>query len=254
MTGVIGFVASAARRLLNREALESDVAELPAPCRPAAKGATDFPRPGDGGESAPWPLASCNEALDGAIANLQAAIETSGAVIRYDPLPVVAMAPGDLRGVFECLIGDALQHPSAAPLSIKVACEESRAWWRFSVGDNGQNIDPELWGCVFEPSRSPRAGASGPESGEALARCSEIIERRGGNMWVTSRPESGALFYFSIPKPWRPKSDWAPWNATGETSIIGQLAALSKAVGPQTSSPSNCVAPKTARTGDPVSR
>lgn len=64
--------------------------------------------------------------------------------------------------------------------------------------DNGIGIKPADVTKVFTPlKRLHRAEISG--TGLGLAICKNIVERRGGTLWVESRADEGSTLYFTWP-------------------------------------------------------
>ena len=149
------------------------------------------------GAAGPSRQCDASEALGGALANLRAAIEESGAEIRHGSLPTVPAGPVELLQVFQNLIGNAIKFRSAGSPAVEVSCEEAGGAWLFGVRDNGIGIDPADADLVFEPFRRLRGTRSG--AGAGLAICKRIVERRGGKIWVAPAAD-GAIFYFTVPK------------------------------------------------------
>jgi PAS domain S-box-containing protein len=144
----------------------------------------------------------CSEdALEGALNNLRAAIEESGAIVTHDRLPAITTDHALLTQVFQNLVGNAIKYRSTAVPHIHISAMKSdRNEWIFSVQDNGLGIaahDFERIFIIFQRLHR-RQELSG--SGIGLAICKKIVEDLGGRIWVESQPEKGSTFYFAVPE------------------------------------------------------
>jgi light-regulated signal transduction histidine kinase (bacteriophytochrome) len=132
-------------------------------------------------------------------ASLESSIETSGATVTHDHLPVVLL-DSRIEYVFQNLISNAIKYgkPDVPPqVHVSGACTEGV--WRFSVRDNGIGIAPQYQTKVFDVFRRLH-GQSIPGNGLGLALCQRIVEDCGGRIWVDSEPGVGSAFHFTIPK------------------------------------------------------
>jgi len=145
-------------------------------------------------------LTDAEAALSSAQANVRAAIEDSGAVIRHSPLPTVYADPVQLVQVFQNLLGNAIKFRNGATPEIDVACDETPEEWCFSVRDNGIGIDPKYADRIFQVFQRLHSRKDYPGTGIGLAICKKIAERHGGRIWVASQPGQGATFHFTIHK------------------------------------------------------
>ncbi len=146
-------------------------------------------------------------ALDEALQGLAAAIVETGAAIDLDPAIAQAAVLGDFAQVerlFQNLIGNALKYrsPERAPrigITLAETRDEDRAYWEFSVRDNGQGIDPASFERIFGIFQRlhPREVEG---TGIGLAVCKRIVERHGGRLWLESVPGQGSRFYFTLPQ------------------------------------------------------
>lgn len=137
------------------------------------------------------------EALD----NLRGAVEASGAVVTHGPLPTVIADAGQLRQLFQNLLGNALKFRGEEPPRVHVSCEQRGGEWRCSVRDNGIGIDPQYAERIFIIFQRLHQQAEYPGTGIGLALCKKIVERHGGRIWVESQPGKGATFCFTLPLP-----------------------------------------------------
>jgi PAS domain S-box-containing protein len=141
----------------------------------------------------------CEVVLDRVLANLQIAVEDSGAVVTHDPLPRVIADELQLTQVFQNLIANAIKFRGEESPRVHVSAEEREKEWVFSVRDNGIGFEPEHAERIFVIFQRLHCEEEYAGTGIGLALCRKIVERHGGHIWVESQPEAGSTFYFSIP-------------------------------------------------------
>jgi light-regulated signal transduction histidine kinase (bacteriophytochrome) len=149
-----------------------------------------------GGAFAPT---DANTVLDAVVRSLRAAIEDGRAAVTSDPLPLVLVDPGQFEQLVTNLVANALKFRGAAPPAVHVGAERVGRFWRFSVRDNGIGIDPQFAERIFVIFQRLHGREDYPGTGIGLAVCKKIVERHGGRIWVSSTPDSGATFFFTIP-------------------------------------------------------
>jgi light-regulated signal transduction histidine kinase (bacteriophytochrome) len=141
-------------------------------------------------------MIDADQALDQALANLRAAIEEKGAVVKREPLPTITMQEAHLVQLFQNLIGNAIKYGAATRPEVRVASERVEGVWRFAVSDNGIGIPPEHHKKIFGVFKRLH-GHDYPGTGIGLAICTKIVERYGGEIWVDSQVGKGSTFYFT---------------------------------------------------------
>ncbi|HKP74686.1 MAG TPA: ATP-binding protein [Longimicrobiaceae bacterium] len=134
-----------------------------------------------------------------ALANLEAAIEESGADVAADPLPTVRGDAVQLGQLFQNLVGNAVKFRGDAPPKVRVSARRQGAEWRISVRDNGIGIEPEYAERIFVIFQRLHGRGEYAGTGIGLAICKKIVERHGGRIWVESAAGEGATFHFTLP-------------------------------------------------------
>jgi len=157
----------------------------------------DYARAGT--QQTPSDVIGCEEALESALADLEAAISEGGVVVTHDELPLVRGDRVGLTEVFENLIGNAMKfHGPDVPV-IHIGAERRGPDWCLWVRDNGIGIGSRFAERIFEPFRRLHTRAEYSGTGIGLAICRKIVERHGGRIWVESEPEKGSTFFFTLP-------------------------------------------------------
>lgn len=121
------------------------------------------------------------------------------ATVELAQLPMVAGDETQLKQLLQNLLENAFKYRQQdRPLEITVTSKSLDDDWLISVGDNGIGIDSEQQQRVFELFRRAHPDYEG--MGLGLAICQRIVERHGGDIWVTAGPNGGSIFSFTIPK------------------------------------------------------
>jgi signal transduction histidine kinase len=144
--------------------------------------------------------------LDAGLANLQAAIEDTGAqIIRPDtPLPHLVGDPTLLALLWQNLIGNAMKFrkPDTTP-RIVIECRQNTGdgdgSWLLSVSDNGIGIEEEFADKVFVIFQRLHGRDTYSGTGIGLAVCRKIVEHHGGSIWIDTSYTDGTRFHFTLP-------------------------------------------------------
>ena len=72
-------------------------------------------------------------------------------------------------------------------------------WVVVHIVDSGVGVPEEERQHIFESFYRLRVLARVPGIGMGLAIAKRVVEAHGGRIWVTSRPEVGSVFHFSLP-------------------------------------------------------
>jgi len=140
-------------------------------------------------------------ALDKALVNLRAAIESAGASIAQDALPEVNADDTQLVQLFQNLVGNAIKfRKKDEPPRIHVGAEDAGNEWRFCVADNGIGIEPQYFERIFMVFQRLHTRDEYAGTGIGLAICKKVVDRHGGRIWVESARGKGSKFYFTLPK------------------------------------------------------
>ena len=145
-------------------------------------------------------VTDCNTIVQQVLGDLQFEIETTGTVVRFDPLPAVQVNETHLVQLFFNLIGNGIKYRSAQEPKIHISVEDEGSDWIFAVSDNGIGLDIRYAEDIFGMFKRLHTPNRYEGSGVGLALCKAVIERHGGKIWVESEPGKGATFFFTLPK------------------------------------------------------
>jgi two-component system sensor histidine kinase KdpD len=140
------------------------------------------------------------DAIDAAVNNLQKTLKPHPLqVVIPSNLPKIRMDLGRITEVVCQLLDNAVKYsPPDAPIHITVERQGDQVV--ASIADHGSGIDQIEQEMVFEKfyrGRNQRMVVQGTGMGLAIAKA--IIGFHGGKIGVTSQPEHGSVFYFSLP-------------------------------------------------------
>ncbi|WP_339921820.1 PAS domain-containing protein [uncultured Cyclobacterium sp.] len=143
---------------------------------------------------------SVMEIVDEVCLLLKKRIRETNATIKYEDLPVIISYKTPLFQVFYNLIGNALKYRNEQenPL-IEITAVKEKAYWLFSVIDNGIGIAPESHENVFTIFNRLHGKEKYEGTGMGLAIVKKIIDNFGGEVWVESQKGEGATFKFTLP-------------------------------------------------------
>ncbi len=138
------------------------------------------------------------QAVESALANLQVAIQETGAVVHYGKLPAVTADRSQMIRLFQNLIGNAIKYRGALPPEIQIAAIRNGGEWIFSVQDKGIGFDVKHAPRIFLIFQRLHTREKYPGTGIGLAICERIVQRHGGRIWAVSAPGQGSTFYFTL--------------------------------------------------------
>jgi light-regulated signal transduction histidine kinase (bacteriophytochrome) len=150
-------------------------------------------------EEAEFVEIDCEVVLRRALANLQAAVQASGATITHDPLPTVSADAVQLLQLFQNVVGNALKFRGSVAPVIHLACDRAGTDWHFSVTDNGIGIDDADADRIFVLFQRLHSKDAYAGTGIGLALCKKIVDAHHGRIWVQSAPGAGATFHWIMP-------------------------------------------------------
>lgn len=115
-------------------------------------------------------------------------------------LPVIMGNKTQLFQLFQNLVGNALKYIGKEKPIVIVSGQEEDNHFLFSVQDNGIGIKPMFFDKIFVLFQRLHHKHQYSGTGIGLSVCKKIVEKHGGKIWVTSEPDKGSTFYFTISK------------------------------------------------------
>ncbi|MGF7139166.1 transporter substrate-binding domain-containing protein [Roseimarinus sediminis] len=116
------------------------------------------------------------------------------------PLPLIECDYGQIKQVWQNLIGNALKYSANAEnKQIEIKAEKQDDEYHFHVIDQGAGFDPKYGDKLFGVFQRLHSDEEFEGTGVGLAIVQRIIHRHGGRVWAKAQPNKGATFSFSLP-------------------------------------------------------
>ncbi len=161
------------------------------------KGLLDYSRLGHNSE---LKKINCNELLKSIESDLSLVIQEKEATLKIKKLPTIQGYEVELRLLFQNLISNAIKFTKPdTPAIVDIQASKKSDHWEFSVKDNGIGIAEEHQKKVFLIFQRLNSRQDYEGTGIGLANCRKIVDLHQGKIWVTSKPDHGTTFFFSIP-------------------------------------------------------
>ena len=142
----------------------------------------------------------CNTIVRDIQSDLTTRIAETKAQIEIGDLPKVKGSEVELRLLFQNLIGNAIKfHKKDTAPRLKISAKRENGYWKFSFQDNGIGIDNNNKEKIFVIFHRVYSKSEYEGTGIGLAHCRKVVELHGGNIWVSSQPNEGSTFSFTIP-------------------------------------------------------
>jgi len=118
-------------------------------------------------------------------------------IIKTD-LPIIRGDKYRLQQLFQNLIGNAIAYNDKAQGKIEIGFTDKNDFWEFYVKDNGKGIEDVYFEKIFKTFE--KLENNGESTGIGLSIVKKIVNLYGGTIWLTSKPNEGTTFYFTLKK------------------------------------------------------
>lgn len=118
-------------------------------------------------------------------------------IIKTD-LPIIRGDKYRLQQLFQNLIGNAIAYNDKAQGKIEIGFTDKNIFWEFYVKDNGKGIEDVYFEKIFKTFE--KLENNGKSTGIGLSIVKKIVDLYGGTIWLTSKPNEGTTFYFTLKK------------------------------------------------------
>ena len=151
-----------------------------------------------GSQGRPFVVVDTQDVVQSVVEMMKPTIRKANAKIEISALPPVMADEGQLRQLFQNLIGNALKFRAEVDPVIGVRAARHGDRWLFCVEDNGIGIDMQYAERVFQMFQRLHERGKYEGSGIGLSIVKRIVERHGGTIWLESKAGIGTSFFFSL--------------------------------------------------------
>lgn len=143
----------------------------------------------------------CNQIVKDVLSDMAIALAESKAKISVGNLPKLKGYSTELRQLFQNLISNAVKFRKKDVIpEVKIAVQEEKENWLFSIQDNSIGIDEKDMHKLFVIFKRLNNRDEYEGTGIGLAHCKKIVELHGGTIWAESKLGEGSTFKFTIQK------------------------------------------------------
>ena len=146
-----------------------------------------------------------NQLIQHTITAFQATAESKSITLTatsQPSLPTLYIDPQRIEQILGNLLSNGLRHTPPNG-TIRVTSEQTNEYIKVFITDSGPGIPDQHLANIFERfyrvDKGRNSYSSGGGTGLGLAVARSIIEAHGGKIGVTSPPDEGATFWFSLP-------------------------------------------------------
>jgi len=150
--------------------------------------------------------ASVSDAITYTVNTLQGAATAKGITLSADmdcELPAANADPTRVQQILIVLVDNAIKFtPPGGAVKVQARVfQEDPGFLLVEISDTGCGISPDMTERIFEhlyqitdPGQAGRKGL-----GLGLYISKELVARQGGKIWVSSEPQKGSHFFFTVP-------------------------------------------------------
>lgn len=157
----------------------------------------------------PFVAVDMNDIFEGVVADLQIAIQETGAEVHFENLPTLDADQIQMRQLFQNILSNSLKYrkPDVAPqISVtaeKFVCNDQTGQpldhWRINVADNGIGFDNKYKEQIFKIFQRLHGRMAYEGTGIGLATCRKIVERHNGRIDANGESDVGSTFTVELP-------------------------------------------------------
>ena len=115
-----------------------------------------------------------------------------------NPLPTVVGDRTKLQQLFQNLISNAIKFNDKENGLIEIDVDEQKSYYQFSIKDNGVGIEKKHHNKIFKIFHALNKNKE--STGIGLSIVKKIVDMYKGEIWLTSQPNEGTTFFFTIKK------------------------------------------------------
>ncbi len=140
------------------------------------------------------------------LSDLETRMSDTGGTVKVESLPTVVADHVQMRQLLQNLLGNALKfHRPGVPPRVTLSYVPIKAKngritaYDIRVQDNGIGFEEKYLDRIFSVFQRLHGREHYEGTGIGLAVCRKIVERHGGTITATSKPDAGATFIITLP-------------------------------------------------------